>query len=195
MYDVDDLIACAMPWHGTAEFVKVAQTCQLENSKHFKWLAGVKETGAAPPRDALAVRCSKDKAFFTFCAQSAAEMATTKVRNGVSRRVDDCLRLRLRSRRPLWLKRPITPSRAFVYSNRDGSSTGVVYLIARSTYWHCRRLFLSLATYCARGETKRLECRRTSFILARLRLRLRLRRRCVCSDFCLRVSMCLRHAL
>lgn len=80
VYDVDDLIACAMPWHGTAEFVKVAQTCQLENSKHFKWLSGVKETGAAPPRDALAVRCSKDKAFFTFCAQSAAEMATTKVR-------------------------------------------------------------------------------------------------------------------
>jgi len=80
VYDVDELIACALPWHSTAEFVKVVQTCQLENSKHFKWLSGVKETGAAPPRDALAVRCSKDKAFFTFCAQSASEMATTKVR-------------------------------------------------------------------------------------------------------------------
>ena len=129
VYDVDDLIACAMPWHGTAEFVKVAQTCQLENSKHFKWLSGVKETGAAPPRDALAVRCSKDKAFFTFCAQSAAEMATTKVRR----------RMRMMKARdarlaflvvPLWLKRPITPSHALVYSNRDGLSTGVVYLIA-----------------------------------------------------------------
>jgi hypothetical protein len=80
VYDVDDFIACALPWHSTAEFVKCAQTCQLENSKHFKWLSGVKETGAAPPRDALAVRCSKDKAFFSFCAESATEMATAKVR-------------------------------------------------------------------------------------------------------------------
>lgn len=80
VYDVDDFIACALPWHSTAEFVKCAQTCQLENSKNFKWLSGVKETGAAPPRDALAVRCSKDKAFFSFCAESATEMATAKVR-------------------------------------------------------------------------------------------------------------------
>ena len=79
VYDVDAFIACAMPWHSTPEFVKACQVCQLENSKHFKWLTGVKETGAAPPRDALAVRCSKDKAFFTFCAESAAEMATAKV--------------------------------------------------------------------------------------------------------------------
>lgn len=79
VYDVDDFIACALPWHSTAAFVKATQTCQLENSKHFKWLGGVKETGAAPPRDALAIRCSKDKAFFTFCAQSATEMATAKV--------------------------------------------------------------------------------------------------------------------
>ena len=86
VYDVDDFIACALPWHSTAEFVKCAQTCQLENSKHFKWLSGVKETGAAPPRDALAVRCSKDKAFFSFCAERATEMATAKVRgSGVSR--------------------------------------------------------------------------------------------------------------
>ena len=81
VYDVDALIACGLPWHGTAAFVKATQTCQLENSRHFKWLGGVKETGAAPPRDALAVRCSKDKAFFTFCAQSATEMATAKVRD------------------------------------------------------------------------------------------------------------------
>jgi len=86
VYDVDDFIACALPWHSTAEFVKCAQTCQLENSKHFKWLSGVKETGAAPPRDALAVRCSKDKAFFSFCAERATEMATAKVRgSSVSR--------------------------------------------------------------------------------------------------------------
>ncbi|OUS46839.1 hypothetical protein BE221DRAFT_8521 [Ostreococcus tauri] len=78
VYDVDDLIACGLPWHSTAAFVRCVQTCQLENSKHFKWLNGVKETGAPPPREALAVRCSRDKAFFTFCAQSAAEMATTK---------------------------------------------------------------------------------------------------------------------
>ena len=86
VYDVDDFIACALPWHSTAEFVKCAQTCQLEDSKHFKWLSGVKETGAAPPRDALAVRCSKDKAFFSFCAERATEMATAKVRgSSVSR--------------------------------------------------------------------------------------------------------------
>jgi U3 small nucleolar RNA-associated protein 10 len=87
VYDVDAFIACAMPWHSTPEFVKACQVCQLENSKHFKWLAGVKETGAAPPRDALAVRCSKDKAFFTFCAESAAEMATAKVTSFFFRRV------------------------------------------------------------------------------------------------------------
>ena len=86
VYDVDAFIACGLPWHGTAAFVKATQTCQLENSRHFKWLGGVKETGAAPPRDALAVRCSKDKAFFTFCAQSATEMATAKVRDFEARR-------------------------------------------------------------------------------------------------------------
>ena len=53
------------------EFVKLVQLCVLENT-FFYFLKGVKETGAAPPRDRLVQRCLRDMAFFSFVADTAA---------------------------------------------------------------------------------------------------------------------------
>ena len=52
VHNVDAAVTCALPYHSTPEFVKLVQLCVLENT-FFYFLKGVKETGAAPPRDRL----------------------------------------------------------------------------------------------------------------------------------------------
>jgi hypothetical protein len=50
VYNVEAAVTCALPYHATAEFVKLVQLANLEGTS-FYWLEGVKEKGAAPPRD------------------------------------------------------------------------------------------------------------------------------------------------
>jgi hypothetical protein len=79
VHNVDAAVTCALPYHSTPEFVKLVQLCVLENT-FFYFLKGVKETGAAPPRDRLVQRCLRDMAFFSFVADTAATAASQKVR-------------------------------------------------------------------------------------------------------------------
>ena len=78
VHNVDAAVTCALPYHSTPEFVKLMQLCVLENTS-FYWLKGVKETGAAPPRDRLVQRSLRDMAFFSFVADTAATAASQKV--------------------------------------------------------------------------------------------------------------------
>ena len=78
VHNVDAAVTCALPYHSTPEFVKLVQLCNLENTS-FYWLKGVKETGAAPPRDRLVQRSLRDMAFFSFVADTAATAASQKV--------------------------------------------------------------------------------------------------------------------
>jgi hypothetical protein len=73
VYNVDMLLGTFLPYHATVEFVKLAQTCNMENAKKFQWMQGVKESGAAPPREALAKRAAKDKAFLQWICDTAVE--------------------------------------------------------------------------------------------------------------------------
>ena len=63
-------MTCALPYHATAEFVKLVQLANLEGTS-FYWLKGVKEKGAAPPRDGLVARCARDGAFLSFVCETA----------------------------------------------------------------------------------------------------------------------------
>ena len=78
VHNVDAAVTCALPYHSTPEFVKLVQLCNLENTS-FYWLKGVKETGAAPPRDRLVQRSLRDMAFFSFVADTAATATSQKV--------------------------------------------------------------------------------------------------------------------
>ena len=73
VYNVDDVIASLLPYHETNQFVKVVQACNFENAKKFEWMRGVKESGAKVPREYLAKRVAKDKAFLTYICDSAIE--------------------------------------------------------------------------------------------------------------------------
>ena len=82
VYNVEAAVTCALPYHATAEFVKLVQLANLENTS-FYWLKGVKEKGAAPPRDGLVARCARDGAFLSFVCEAAAASASAKVPYGV----------------------------------------------------------------------------------------------------------------
>ena len=82
VYNVEAAVTCALPYHATAEFVKLVQLANLENTS-FYWLKGVKEKGAAPPRDGLVARCARDGAFLSFVCEAAAASASAKVRLSV----------------------------------------------------------------------------------------------------------------
>ena len=81
VYNVEAAVTCALPYHATAEFVKLVQLANLEGTS-FYWLKGVKEKGAAPPRDGLVARCARDGAFLGFVCEAAAASASAKVRQG-----------------------------------------------------------------------------------------------------------------
>jgi len=82
VYNVEAAVTCALPYHATAEFVKLVQLANLENTS-FYWLKGVKEKGAAPPRDGLVARCARDGAFLSFVCEAAAASASAKVRRSL----------------------------------------------------------------------------------------------------------------
>jgi U3 small nucleolar RNA-associated protein 10 len=80
VFNVEAAMTSALPYHSTTEFVKLVQLANLEGTS-FYWLAGVKENGAAPPRDQLVKRCARDGAFLSFACEAAATSASVKVRH------------------------------------------------------------------------------------------------------------------
>ncbi|KAL5569803.1 hypothetical protein UlMin_026378 [Ulmus minor] len=60
VYNIEDLILCALPYHDTHMFVQIVQLIDTGNSK-WKFLQGVKVSGAPPPRKVIVQQCLRDK--------------------------------------------------------------------------------------------------------------------------------------
>ncbi|KAK7276819.1 hypothetical protein RIF29_17965 [Crotalaria pallida] len=60
VYNTEDLILCALPFHDTHEFVRIVQILDTRNTK-WGFLEGVKVSGAAPPRTVIVQQCIRDK--------------------------------------------------------------------------------------------------------------------------------------
>ncbi|KAL0547236.1 hypothetical protein IC582_017165 [Cucumis melo] len=59
VHNVEDLVLCALPFHDTHAFVRIVQLLVLGNSK-WKFLEGVKLSGAPPPRKVIVQQCVRD---------------------------------------------------------------------------------------------------------------------------------------
>ncbi|XP_058086889.1 uncharacterized protein At3g06530 isoform X2 [Magnolia sinica] len=59
MYNVDELVLCALPYHDTHAFVRIVQLLDLGN-KNWAFLEGVKASGAPLPRKVIVQQCIRD---------------------------------------------------------------------------------------------------------------------------------------
>ncbi|RZC48060.1 hypothetical protein C5167_040997 [Papaver somniferum] len=67
VYNIDELVNCALPYHDTAAFVRIVQIVQLQNSK-WGFLEAVQKSGAPPPRSVLVQQCVRDRGLLvTLC--------------------------------------------------------------------------------------------------------------------------------
>ncbi|TKY57271.1 U3 small nucleolar RNA-associated protein 10 [Spatholobus suberectus] len=60
VYNNEDLILCALPYHDTHAFVRIVQILDTRNTK-WGFLDGVKVSGAPPPRMVIVQQCIRDK--------------------------------------------------------------------------------------------------------------------------------------
>ncbi|CAK8538792.1 unnamed protein product [Lathyrus sativus] len=60
VYNNEDLILCALPYHDTHAFVRVVQILDIRNGT-WGFLEGVKVSGAPPPRKVIVQQCLRDK--------------------------------------------------------------------------------------------------------------------------------------
>uniref|UniRef100_A0A0E0KTI8 BP28 C-terminal domain-containing protein n=1 Tax=Oryza punctata TaxID=4537 RepID=A0A0E0KTI8_ORYPU len=71
VYNLDELLLCALPYHDTHTFVRIVQLINLGNSK-WAFLDAVKSSGAPPPRSVMVQQCIRDKAVLeTICNYAA----------------------------------------------------------------------------------------------------------------------------
>ncbi|XP_031392129.1 uncharacterized protein At3g06530 isoform X2 [Punica granatum] len=59
VYNMEDLILCALPFHDTHAFVRIVQLVDFGNTK-WRFLEGVKVSGAPPPRQVIVQQCIRD---------------------------------------------------------------------------------------------------------------------------------------
>ncbi|CAN8269591.1 unnamed protein product [Cochlearia groenlandica] len=59
IYNLDDVVLCALPYHDTHAFVRIVQLVSTGNTK-WKFLDGVKNSGAPPPRSVIVQQCIRD---------------------------------------------------------------------------------------------------------------------------------------
>ncbi|XP_038896984.1 uncharacterized protein At3g06530 [Benincasa hispida] len=60
VHNVEDLVLCSLPFHDTHAFVRIVQLLVLGNTK-WKFLEGVKLSGAPPPRKVIVQQCVRDR--------------------------------------------------------------------------------------------------------------------------------------
>ncbi|CAN6981738.1 unnamed protein product [Brassica oleracea var. botrytis] len=59
LYNVEDVVLCALPYHDTHAFVRIVQLITTGNTK-WKFLDGMKNSGAPPPRSVIVQQCIRD---------------------------------------------------------------------------------------------------------------------------------------
>jgi len=75
VYNVDSALFCALPYHGTPQFVRLVQVLQVEGSR-WAFLAGVKVEGAAPTREALSFSISRNAALMSLMCEGMLDAAS-----------------------------------------------------------------------------------------------------------------------
>lgn len=60
IYNVSELLLCALPYHSTPEFARLVAVLQLKGGP-WEWLTPCQQTGAPPPRELLVRRCVNDQ--------------------------------------------------------------------------------------------------------------------------------------
>lgn len=60
IFNVEELVLCALPYHDTQVFVRIIQLLDFSNKK-WAFLEGVKISGAPPPRKVIVKQCVRDK--------------------------------------------------------------------------------------------------------------------------------------
>ncbi|KAK8944415.1 hypothetical protein KSP39_PZI007998 [Platanthera zijinensis] len=60
IFNVEELVLCALPYHDTQSFVRIVQLLDFGNKK-WAFLEGVKTSGAPPPRKVIVNQCVRDK--------------------------------------------------------------------------------------------------------------------------------------
>uniref|UniRef100_A0A6Q2XAX1 HEAT repeat-containing protein 1 n=1 Tax=Esox lucius TaxID=8010 RepID=A0A6Q2XAX1_ESOLU len=67
LYNVDSLLACALPYHETKVFVRVIQLLKLNDPTYrWNWLEGLQKPGVPLARGTLITHCYKDLGFMDF---------------------------------------------------------------------------------------------------------------------------------
>jgi U3 small nucleolar RNA-associated protein 10 len=72
--NVDMLMSCALPYHGTVQFVRLVQTMRLDGIWAF--LAPMQQSGAPLPRSSLVQRCCADAALMEFICKAAQQASS-----------------------------------------------------------------------------------------------------------------------
>lgn len=65
-HNLDDVIACALPYHDSPMFTKLVQGLDVEGSSRWSWMKKLKAEPATLVRSALAKVCSKDVSVIAF---------------------------------------------------------------------------------------------------------------------------------
>lgn len=73
-------MACALPYHATLQFVRLAQTLKLPGT--WAWLGPMQRSGAPLPRPSLVQRCLTDAAVLQHVCAAAAQQAAVPARLG-----------------------------------------------------------------------------------------------------------------
>ncbi|KAM3860028.1 HEAT repeat-containing protein 1 [Diretmus argenteus] len=91
LYNVDSLLACALPYHETNVFVRVVQLLQLREPTHrWNWLHCLQKPGVPLARGTLITHCYKDLSFLDFICT----LVTTSIK-AYSGRSGSCGQLRV----------------------------------------------------------------------------------------------------
>ncbi|XP_055746724.1 HEAT repeat-containing protein 1 isoform X1 [Salvelinus fontinalis] len=91
LYNVDTLLACALPYHETKVFVRVIQLFRLKDpTNRWNWLEGLQKPGVPLARGTLITHCYKDLGFMDFICT-----LVTKSIKGYSGHSGNCAQLRV----------------------------------------------------------------------------------------------------
>jgi len=83
VYNIDDLLACALPSHETRFFARVANLAALKDTR-WQFLSRISRTGSPLPRPVLALQCVKDASVLRFVLDLAVGVAQKPHRSTVS---------------------------------------------------------------------------------------------------------------
>ncbi|XP_037318760.2 HEAT repeat-containing protein 1 isoform X2 [Pungitius pungitius] len=91
LYNVDSLLACALPYHDTNVFVRVLQLLKIKDATNrWSWLHSLQKGGVPLSRGALITHCYTDLSFMDFICS----MVTNAVQ-AYSGRLGECSQLRV----------------------------------------------------------------------------------------------------